>query len=994
MLRIHIIFIMFYISFTLSTRLKYRESVKENVDLYYTITSLDKMLSVNYQQSIEFLNINSPYTTYFLVDGQKLRTSRLIDREEFCRIKLCENSICHPCEIYMDFVLKENGQPRDIISLILTIEDVNEFRPQFLDNSRNDKTIHLNISEGVPVGHMLPIPSATDNDGEDEELIYWIDKTKTIPFELVSFGSNQIALNVTESLDREIQDFYEFKLTASDRENLTTTISIRISISDINDNVPIFDQPNPYIINISENTFPSLTKPLLRIHAFDNDSNENSRITYNFSPQVSEFIRQTFQLNSQTGELFLLQSLDYEQYKEYRIAIKAQDSGPVSVPVYTLIIINIEDENDNKPIVNIRTSEYFQFINNTLYISEETPLNTLLMHILVQDFDSNLNGKVQCWIESLENIKLNITNTINNMFSIYTSQLFDREQQSIYLFHLIIEDFGIKIQHRVKYDLQLIITDINDCSPIFTQAHYNITIEEEQEYKQAIIKFQAYDNDLNENSHISYELISNEYKQLFYLNEQTGELFLQEKLDRELKSDYNLTIRARDHGKYPIQLYTDVLCYIQILDKNEYKPEFEKDIYLFHNIEETIFINTSIGFVKAHDRDKNLIIYSILSSNFKIDPLTGEIFVNKQLDYDTNDSCQNLVVIAQNQDGLNSSCPIEICLQPINEYPPEIHFESRLIYINIDNTSFKHINAFDRDRSPSSFISFQFEKTSSKCNLTFSSNGTIYINKNEFCIGIIDLFVSINDNDQYPSSKITNETIRLVFYSNIITLQQILFSSNYKFAIEIIIISTILSLVSITCCLILIIIYRQRKQTSLNKSTQLNIIKDQIGFTENHSLLNDGITGMTNITLKPNTSSDTSSSFNDSCYGSSEMDVYHHLSANKLTGKILISSNDKYIILCKDHNNINNDEINSSSSSSSSPSSSSSSPSPNGNNTNLITRYQLNRRTGTIQPYHTKFKTSNPNIEFFQNTNEYKKILGSTTKFNYRNMTPLNEYYL
>ncbi|CAF0914463.1 unnamed protein product [Rotaria sordida] len=988
MLRIYIIFIIFYISLTLSIRLKYRESVKENVNLYYTITSLDKMLSANYQQSIEFLNINSPYTTYFLVDGQKLRTSRLIDREEFCRIKLCENFICHPCEIYMDFVLKENGQPRDIISLILTIEDVNEFRPQFLDNSRNDQIIHLNISEGVPVGHMLPILSATDNDGEDDELIYWIDKVKKIPFELVSFGSNQIALNVTEPLDREIQDFYELKLTASDRENLTTTISIHISISDINDNVPIFDQSNPYLINISESILPSLTKPLLRIHAFDNDSNENSHIIYNFSSQASELVRQTFQLNSQTGELFLIQSLDYEQYKEYRIPIKAQDSGPVSVPVYTLIIINIEDENDNKPTVNIRISEYFQFINNTLYISEETPLNTLLMHILVQDLDSNLNGKVQCWIESLDYLKFNITNTINNMFSIYTSQLFDREKQSNYLFHLIIEDFGLKIQHRIKYDLKLIITDINDCSPIFNQSYYNITIEEEQEYKQAIIKFQAYDYDLNENSYITYELISNEYKKLFYLNKQTGELFLQEKLDREFKSNYNLTIRAYDHGKYPTQLYTDILCYIKILDKNEYKPEFEKDIYLFHNIDETILINTSIGFIKANDRDENIIIYSISSLNFKIDSLTGEIFVNQQLDYDTNESCENLFVIAQNSDGLNSTCPIEICLQPINEYSPEIDFQSRLIYINIDNTSFIHINAFDRDRSPLSFISFQFEKISLKCNLTFLSNGTIYINKDEFCIGIIDLFISINDNDQYPTSKITNETIRLVFYSNIITLQQILFSSNYKFAVEIIIISMILILILIIFCLILIIVYRQRKQILLNKSTQLNIIKNQIGFTENHSLLNDGVIDVTNITLQPNTNSDTSSSFNDSCYGSSEMDVYHHLSGNKLPGKILISSDDKYIYLSKDQNNINNDEINSSSSSSSSPS-------PNGNNnTNLITRYQLNKRTGTIQQYHTQLKTSKQNLEFFQNNNEYKKILSSTTKFNYRNMTPLNEYYL
>ena len=53
----------------------------------------------------------------------------------------------------------------------------------------------------------------------------------------------------------------------------------------------------------------------------------------NFSAQVSEIIRQTFQLNSETGDLFLLQPLDYEQHKDYRIQVTAQDSGPVSVPV-------------------------------------------------------------------------------------------------------------------------------------------------------------------------------------------------------------------------------------------------------------------------------------------------------------------------------------------------------------------------------------------------------------------------------------------------------------------------------------------------------------------------------------------------------------------------------------------------------------------------------------------------------------------------------------
>jgi hypothetical protein len=44
---------------------------------------------------------------------------------------------------------------------------------------------------------VLPIPSATDKDGEDDELVYWLEKpTKIIPFELVSFGSNQIGTNL------------------------------------------------------------------------------------------------------------------------------------------------------------------------------------------------------------------------------------------------------------------------------------------------------------------------------------------------------------------------------------------------------------------------------------------------------------------------------------------------------------------------------------------------------------------------------------------------------------------------------------------------------------------------------------------------------------------------------------------------------------------------------------------------------------------------------
>lgn len=113
------------------------------------------------------------------------------------------------------------------------------------------------------------------------------------------------------------------------------------------------------------------------------------------------------------------------------------------------------------------------------------------------------------------------------------------------------------------------------------------------------------------------------------------------------------------------------------------------------------------------------------------------------------------------------------------------------------------------------------------------------------------------------------------------------------------------------------------------------------------------------------------------------------------TGKILLSSNENYIILCKDSSSSSTscDETNSSS-----PISSSSSSSPTTNNSSLITTCQPNKRTGTPQQYRTQLKSkgdqSKTPMDFFQNDDEYRKVLGSTASFNYRNITPLNEYYL
>jgi hypothetical protein len=78
------------------------------------------------------------------------------------------------------------------------MDDLNEFLSFEIicESHYQSRCLFFFISPWIfPVGHVLPIPSATDKDGEDDELVYWLEKSSKIPFELVSFGSNQIGMH-------------------------------------------------------------------------------------------------------------------------------------------------------------------------------------------------------------------------------------------------------------------------------------------------------------------------------------------------------------------------------------------------------------------------------------------------------------------------------------------------------------------------------------------------------------------------------------------------------------------------------------------------------------------------------------------------------------------------------------------------------------------------------------------------------------------------------
>uniref|UniRef100_A0A673UWT3 Cadherin domain-containing protein n=1 Tax=Suricata suricatta TaxID=37032 RepID=A0A673UWT3_SURSU len=196
-------------------------------------------------------------------------------------------------------------------------------------------------------------------------------------------GSKYPELALEKRLDREQQSYHLLVLTALDGGDppLSGTTELRIQVTDANDNPPVFDQ-DVYRISLSENMPPGTT--VLQVSATDQDEGINSEITYSFHRTGD-----VFSMNSKSGEITTLRTLDFEKIKEYSLVVEARDGGGLAAQC--TVEVNIQDENDNSPEIT--------FHSLAEMILENAAPGTLIALIKIYDQDSGENGEVNCRLE-------------------------------------------------------------------------------------------------------------------------------------------------------------------------------------------------------------------------------------------------------------------------------------------------------------------------------------------------------------------------------------------------------------------------------------------------------------------------------------------------------------------------------------------------------------------------------------------------------------------
>ncbi|XP_035983400.1 protocadherin gamma-C5 isoform X8 [Fundulus heteroclitus] len=248
----------------------------------------------------------------------------------------------------LDVSAKDKGSPRMEGHCIVHVEvlDVNDNAPEIILTSRPKP-----VSENSPNGTVVALISARDLDtGDNGKVKLHIPKKSN--FALKPSFSQNYALVTNTILDRENVSVYNVEITATDSGSppLSSKKTIHVSITDVNDNPPIFTQPS-YIVYLKENGVPGSI--LYSVSASDLDSGENAKLSYSIldskvqDVSVSSYVY----INSDNGSIYSMHSFDYEKLKVFQIQVQAKDQGSPPLSSNATVHVFILDQNDNAPAV-------------------------------------------------------------------------------------------------------------------------------------------------------------------------------------------------------------------------------------------------------------------------------------------------------------------------------------------------------------------------------------------------------------------------------------------------------------------------------------------------------------------------------------------------------------------------------------------------------------------------------------------------------------------
>ncbi|XP_061209941.1 protocadherin gamma-A6-like isoform X5 [Neopsephotus bourkii] len=241
---------------------------------------------------------------------------------------------------------RDSGGLSDTAIVVITVTDVNDNAPEISVRSSLSE-----VSEDAPPETVVALLHVQDRDsGANGQVRGSLDEG--VPFRLRSSQGSYYRVVTVGELDREKVSEYNVTVRAVDGGSpaLQSSAVLALRVLDVNDNAPVFAEPR-YSARLAENNAAGAL--LLTVRATDADWGQNARVRYRLSEgrvrgaPLSSYVS----VQAETGALYALRSFDYEEVREVRLWVWAEDGGAPALSSNVSVLLEIVDENDNAPQV-------------------------------------------------------------------------------------------------------------------------------------------------------------------------------------------------------------------------------------------------------------------------------------------------------------------------------------------------------------------------------------------------------------------------------------------------------------------------------------------------------------------------------------------------------------------------------------------------------------------------------------------------------------------
>ncbi|XP_056297999.1 protocadherin Fat 3a isoform X3 [Pseudoliparis swirei] len=656
---------------------------------------------------------------------------------------------------------KDKGRPVSLLSVTcveVEVVDVNEnlYAPYFSQFAMTGL-----VKENTRIGTTLLQVIANDDDtGRDGEIQYSIHDGSGLG--RFAIDEETGVIYTTDMLDRETKDSYWLTVYASDHGVVPqfAMIEVFVQVEDVNDNAPLTSEPL-YQPSVPENSPRDVS--VIQIQAQDPDSAHpaaTDRLNYRI---ISGNPQNFFTVNTRTGLITTTsRKLDREQQTEHVLEVLVSDGGPSPRQSTVWVMVQVLDENDNKPIFpekvyqvklpeRERRKKGEPIYRVFAYDRDEGPNSDLSYNIV----DGNEEGKF--FIDPKTAVVSSRKAFTAGSYDILTIKATDngRPQKS----------------STARLHVEWIRRPPSTVSVLFDEPFYNFTVMENDKVAEivGVVSLQQ------RSALLWFDITGGNSDSVFDVEKAVGTIIIAKPLDAEQRSFYNLTVQATDGTN---TAYTQV--HITVLDNNDNTPIFSQPTYDV-TISEDTPPDTEVVQVLASDRDElHQLTYSLQSSIdpssmhlFRIHSTLGTIYTAQRLDHE---ACAQhiLTVVVKDQEFpyRKNLARVLIEVEDINDHVPiftSALYEGLVYESAAVGSAVVKVTALDKDKGVNAELHYSIE--AGNTGNTFNIEPVLGIitvarDLDLSSIGHYVLTVRVTDNGSPPLSMTTIVRIAVTLSDN------------------------------------------------------------------------------------------------------------------------------------------------------------------------------------------------------------------------------------